>query len=77
MKILNIEEASINLAQLIETALKGEDVVITEAGKPLVKLIPYETSTQVRQPGYWEGKVKMADDFDVLPDDIINSFQGE
>lgn len=77
MKIANIQEAEINLEQLIETVLQGDDVVITKSGKPLVKLIPYQPPAQPRKPGYWEGRVKMADDFDILPDDIINSFQGE
>jgi prevent-host-death family protein len=77
MKITNIQEAEVNLEELIEAVLQGEDVVISKSGKPLVQLIPYQSSAQPRKPGYWKGKVKMADDFDVLPDDIINRFQGE
>lgn len=77
MKITNIKEAEINLDQLIEKVLKGEDIIISKEGKPVVKLIPYIPISKARKPGYWEGKVKISDDFDVLPDDILNSFQGE
>ena len=39
-----------------------------------VELLP--TNSEQRTPGYWRGKVKMADDFDTLPDSIQNSFMG-
>ena len=35
---------------LIESVIAGEEVVIAKAGKPLVKLIPYEKTKQPRQP---------------------------
>lgn len=77
MKIANIHEAKTQLSKLIEAALQGEDVVISKAGKPLVKIIPYHPSSEPRKPGYWRGQVKIADDFDTLPDSIINSFMGD
>jgi prevent-host-death family protein len=77
MKIANIHEAKTQLSKLIEAALKGEEVVISKAGKPVVKIIPYQPNLKPRKPGYWRGKVKMADDFDTLPDSLINSFIGE
>ncbi|MDJ0742463.1 MAG: type II toxin-antitoxin system Phd/YefM family antitoxin [Xenococcaceae cyanobacterium MO_167.B27] len=64
MKIINIHEAKTHLSRLIESVIAGEEVVIAKAGKPLVKLIPYEATKQPRQPGGWEGKVRMSDDFD-------------
>ena len=55
--------------------MSGEEIVIAKAGKPLVKLIPYETIKQPLQPGGWEGKVKISDDFDEdLPDSILVDF---
>ena len=77
MKISNIHEAKSQLSKLIESALAGEEIIIAKAGKPLVKLIPYEES-QPRTPGGWEGKVLMSDDFDAeLPADILSGFTGE
>ncbi|MEM6614511.1 MAG: type II toxin-antitoxin system prevent-host-death family antitoxin [Cyanobacteria bacterium P01_C01_bin.72] len=78
MKIFNIHEAKSQLTKLIESALAGEEIVIAKAGKPLVKLIPYQEDKQPRTPGGWEGKVVMSDDFDdELPADILAGFMGE
>ena len=32
--------------------------------------------SEPRKPGYWRGKVKIAEDFDTLPDALQNSFMG-
>ena len=78
MKISNIHEAKSQLSKLIESALAGEEIIIAKAGKPLVRLIPYDEQSQPRIPGGWEGKVFMSDDFDAeLPADILARFTGE
>ena len=78
MKISNIHEAKSQLSKLIESALAGEEIIIAKAGKPLVRLIPYQENKKPRTPGGWEGKVMMSDDFDdELPADILAGFLGE
>ena len=77
MKTTNIHEAKTHLSRLIQRAAQGEEIVISKAGKPLAKLVPYRPVAGPRKPGYWRGKVKIADDFDVLPDDIEAAFRGE
>lgn len=78
MKISNIHEAKSQLSKLIESALAGEEIVIAKAGKPLVKLIPYQKDKQPRTPGGWEDKVVMSNDFDEeLPAEILQGFIGE
>ena len=78
MKIANIHEAKSQLSKLVESALAGEEIIIAKAGKPLVRLIPYQENQQPRTPGGWEGKVIMSDDFDEeLPSDILQGFMGE
>ncbi|MGK7949691.1 MAG: type II toxin-antitoxin system Phd/YefM family antitoxin [Xenococcaceae cyanobacterium] len=78
MKIANIHEAKTQLSKLIASALAGEEIIIAKAGKPLVKLIPYQQDRQPRKPGGWEGKVMMAADFDdELPESIQAYFMGE
>ena len=78
MKISNIHEAKSQLSKLIESALAGEEIVIAKAGKPLVRLIPYQEDKEPKTPGGWEGKVVMSDDFDEeLPADILAGFMGE
>ncbi|MDR4460980.1 MAG: type II toxin-antitoxin system prevent-host-death family antitoxin [Nitrospirales bacterium] len=77
MKIVNISEAKECLSQLITLATSGEEVIIARDGGPIAKLIPYHVSQQARKPGSWKGKVKIAKDFDELPEDLSRVFRGE
>ncbi len=77
MKTVNVYEAKTHLSQLLDLAASGEEVVIARAGRPLAKLIPYQPNEQPRKPGYWKGKVKIAKDFDLLPDSVLKGFEGK
>jgi prevent-host-death family protein len=74
MQVTNISEAKAQLSALIEKVLAGEEVIIGKAGKPVAKLIRYEKGQGERQPGALKGKIKIAADFDVLPEDIARAF---
>lgn len=74
MLITNISEAKAQLSALIERALAGEEVIIGKAGKPVAKLIKYQRRLEQRRPGALKGKIKIADDFDELPEDIADAF---
>ncbi|MCP4107896.1 MAG: type II toxin-antitoxin system prevent-host-death family antitoxin [Desulfobacteraceae bacterium] len=66
MQTVNIQEAKVHLARLVEQAAKGEPFVISEAGKPLVKVIPLnfpETGSKKRL-GFMAGQIIVPDDFD-------------
>ena len=39
----NVADAKAHLSQLLEAALKGEEVIVARAGKPLVRLVPVNT----------------------------------
>ncbi len=72
----NVHEAKTNLSKLIEQALNGEEVIIAKAGKPLVRLVPVRDEKESCF-GMDAGKMWIADDFDVLPDDLLAAFYGE
>lgn len=40
MTIHNVADAKVHLSALLDAALKGEDVIVARAGKPLVRLVP-------------------------------------
>ena len=44
---VNIYDAATNLPKLIEQALAGEEVIIADAGNPLVKLVRLERKKPV------------------------------
>lgn len=72
MTKVNVHEAKTTLSKLIEKAKKGEEIVIAKNGVPEARLIPYE-----EEPKGWfgmdAGKGWIADDFDELPEDILES----
>ena len=74
MQIANISEAKAHLSALIEKVMAGEEVIIGKAGKPVARLVKYENNKTVRQPGALRGKIKIANDFDELPEDMLKAF---
>jgi prevent-host-death family protein len=74
MLIANISEAKAQLSALIEKVMAGEEVIIGKAGKPVARIVKYENNRRIRRPGALKGKIKIADDFDKLPDDLAKAF---
>lgn len=74
MHVTNISEAKAQLSALIEKVLAGDEIIIAKAGKPVARLVKFENRTHERTPGALKGKIKISDDFDVLPDDIARAF---
>jgi prevent-host-death family protein len=76
--IVNLYEAKTSLSRLVERAAAGEEIIIAKAGKPKARLVPLAGNVEARQPGGWEGKVWVAEDFDEpLPADILAGFEGK
>lgn len=63
MRQVNMLEAKTALSELV-AALRGEEVVIARANKPVVRLVPVEAVLRVRRLGWAAGKVRVAADFD-------------
>lgn len=72
---VNVDEAKKDLAELIKKALAGEEVIVAEDGKPVVKIVP--TSSAKAEPrippaGILRGRIHVPDDFnDPLPDEYL------
>jgi len=75
--VVNIHDAKTNFSRLVDRVEHGEEIVIGRAGKPVARLVPYRESHASRVPGGWEGRVRMAPDFDDLPPDVAAAFRGE
>lgn len=70
----NISQAKAELSALIEEVLKGNEVILAKAGKPVARLVAYRGPSQPRKPGCMAGGISIAPDFDSLPDDIAEAF---
>jgi prevent-host-death family protein len=77
MKRVTLREARRDFEQHVESAAAGQEIIITKAGEPVAKVVPYCDERGDREPGYWQGQVKIDDDFDELPDDVAAAFRGD
>lgn len=73
MIVNSITEAKAQLSALIERVQNGEEVIIARAGKPVAVLRPYDGRRRRRVPGALRGLIRIASDFDELPDDIADA----
>ncbi len=64
MHQVNLKEAQTQLAELIEAAASGEEVVITRSDGTSFKIVPISTTKPRPKFGSAKGLVKMSDDFD-------------
>jgi prevent-host-death family protein len=69
----NISQAKAELSALIERVLKGEEIILSRAGKPVAKLVPYQGLPRPRTPGSMRGEIWIAPDFDELPGDMAEA----
>jgi prevent-host-death family protein len=63
MTQLDIKKAKLNLAELLEKAIKGEEIIITKDEQPIVKIMPIKSKRPLKF-GSAKGKIWMSDHFD-------------
>ena len=64
MQRIDLDKAKTEIARLFQTALAGEEIVITQNDQPVLKLVPVSAAKQRRQSGSAKGLITMSDDFD-------------
>ena len=64
MHQVDLNEAQSSLQNLIDAAIRGEEVFITKDMLPIVKLVAVKNERKMRKPGSAIGLVHIADDFD-------------
>ncbi len=78
MLTVNIHEAKTHLSRLVDKAFGGEAFIIAKAGKPLVKVIPYDAPKKPNLIGCMKGQAVVGRDVDIKSiarDDIIALFE--
>jgi len=74
---VNLHEAKTHLSRLVDRAAAGEEIVIARAGKPVARLVSIDELAKPRRLGLFAGEIRIADDFDELPEDLQRAFEGE
>ena len=79
MKTINIHEAKTNLSRLLTRVENGEEIIISNRGVPVAKLIPFRASLDRRASlGQDRGRFAVPDDFNTsLPQEILAAFEGK
>ena len=78
MRIDIDEQAEDHLAQLVKRAATGEEIIFYNNGESVAQLVSLkQRDKKPRRGGQWKGKVKIAKDFDELPESFMAFFRGE
>jgi len=70
MQQIDLQEAKQHLADLLDAALGGEDIVITKDDHPVLKLTRVATEKVRRKAGSAKGLISIAEDFDTPLEDF-------
>lgn len=70
MQQVNVGEATKQLPDLIDAAVRGEVVLITTDDRQIVRLVPVKHTSQPRRAGSAKGMIHMADTFDAPLEDF-------
>jgi prevent-host-death family protein len=73
-KTVNVHEAKTHLSRLLSRVQRGEEVIIAKAGRPIARLLPFEAKPAVPRFGVDRGRFVVPEDFNVLPDEILDTF---
>ena len=64
MTQLDITQAKADISKVLDLAIKGEEIVITQDNKPVAKILAIRPVLRSLKRGSAKGKVWMSDDFD-------------
>lgn len=73
---VNLHDAKTHLSRYVSQVLKGEEVVIAKAGKPLVRLVPVGSSTVLLRGGFLRGSAVIDTDLKAGFADAIDAMFG-
>lgn len=75
MHRIDLAKAKAQLESLIQTALDGEEVVITQNNQPVLRLVPVSKGKGRRKAGSAKGLIFVSDDFDEPLEDFKEYMQ--
>ena len=76
---ISLHEAQTNLPALLQKVAGGEEIIISQSGAPLAKIVAVTVHNPLPRPGLGldVGNGWVADDFNAfLPDDLLAAFEG-
>ena len=78
MGIFNVTNARARFSNLLDRVAAGEDIVITRSGRPVARLVPYESVSARRTFGSDRGRFRVPEDFnEPLPPFVLDPSRRE
>jgi len=75
MPTFTVHDAKTNLSKLIESAERGEEIIIARGKHPVVRLVPVEPAPKKRPFGLYKGEFEVGPEFfEPLPDDELEAW---
>ncbi|EJC71730.1 antitoxin of toxin-antitoxin stability system [Rhizobium leguminosarum bv. trifolii WSM2012] len=72
---VGVREFRGNLTSFLKQVEEGQRFVLTSHHKVVAEIGPPSADFVMRKPGALRGKIKVADDFDRLPADVLKSME--
>jgi len=78
METVNIHQAKTHLSRLLSRVELGEEIIISNLGVPIAKLVPFRTSSNRQDSlGLDRGRFIVPEDFNApLPEEFLAPFEG-
>ncbi|MFB2773532.1 type II toxin-antitoxin system Phd/YefM family antitoxin [Pelatocladus sp. BLCC-F211] len=78
METVNIHYCKTNLSRLLSRVELGEEIIISNRGIPIAKLVPFHlSSNRGASLGLDRGRFTVPEDFNApLPEEILAAFEG-
>jgi antitoxin (DNA-binding transcriptional repressor) of toxin-antitoxin stability system len=74
---VGVRELRANLSGLLRQARQGASFLVMSRNEVIAEIRPPSGIERPRRvPGLLKGKIRMAEDFDVLPDDVLSAMEG-
>ncbi len=78
MQTVTLHDAECQLGRLVEQAALGKAFIISKAGRPMVKVIPFDpVAGNIERLGFMMGEISVPEDFDCMGSSAIAGFFNE
>ena len=71
-KPIDLDQAGARLKELVQKAESGEEVVLSESGRPVAKIVPITSGSAKRRFGSARGLIRVHADFDAPLGDVAD-----